>query len=540
MQPETRMLSAALACALSVACASTQPAPESAAPPAGRWADPGALQLSGCLQLGGPALTAGPFVTDLSPTSATVVLQTAGTTTPTVYLQATEGNCTADEVFASGSQRVEARLVEVADVPFAESGDLVPENLYAASFRLDFATSDRRVCYGLELPPPSYDPKAVNRYFCPPDLAAGDPGTSFVVPGRQGERFSFYVYGDTRDPSGFNGIHQAVVDLMVEDLERDLRRGAPPAGFVINTGDYAYSGCQLEDWLNNFFAPARTLLQQLPVFTAPGNHESYSTEGGPSCPRASFYFSFFGSLYDPAVSSAPGVYSFDYKNVRFISLSLIGDSDKGNELFHDAKLGDLDPANCGAADACGTAGLCGYRWLECQLEDAASNTAIDHVFVYYHAPLITAPPAGKHASSEFQIATLAPLFERSGKVAAVIAGHNHFYERSLPLADLCLQSDTGCNASGSLQCSPGSLPGFQFPDVCYDVDPARGVTYVISGGGGAAPYTAPPGPFPDQWLAIAASEYEYLRITVDGGRATLETVGFDGAGKPFRDRAALR
>ncbi len=534
------LLTLAVACVLAGACATARPPVAGGPrPPVEKLGDSSALQLAGCHQPAGPAFIAGPYVTGVSTTSATVALQLAGAAPTTeVYLREYQDGCTYEDVFQP-SKSVGVDLVEVAEVPFAQSGDLVPPHLYTASFELEPSSSERRYCYGIELPATKWEP--TNRYFCPPRLAIGNPGTSFIVPGTEGDRFSFYVYGDTRDPTGFNGIHQAVADLMVEDLEADLRRGVTPASLVINTGDYAYTGCQMQDWINNFFAPARTLLQQLPIAAAPGNHESYSTQGGPECQRASFFFSFFGGLYDPAVSKAQGVYTFDRLNVRFISLSLIGDKDQGNELFHDSALGDLDPASCADPEqSCDAAKLCGYRWLECQLDDAAADPGIDHVFIYYHAPLITAPPAKKHASSAFQIENLAPLFERSGKVAAVINGHNHFYERSLPLSNLCLATKSDCSQPSRSQCSSGSPPGFQFPDVCYDVDTARGITYVISGGGGASPYEAPPGPFPDQWLARAASEYEYLRITVDGGKAKLEAVGFDSDGKPFRDRATLR
>ncbi len=532
-------LAVAAACVLAGACATTGPATDAErSRPLESLGGPSALQLAGCLQPAGPAFTAGPYLTGVSNTAAQVMLQLAGAAPPKIHLGEYPDGCSA-EMF--DSEGVQADLVEVAGVPFAKSGDLVPENLYAASLSFAPAPSERRYCYGIELPATKWQPQ--NYYFCSPSLADGNPGTSFTVPGEEGDRFSFYVYGDTRDPTGFNGIHQEVADLMVEDLEGDLQASqtndrVTPASLVINTGDYAYTGCQVEDWINNFFAPARALLQQLPIFAAPGNHESYSTQGGPECKRASFYFSFFGSLYDPATSAAKGVYAFDHHNARFITLSLISNKDKGKELFHDAPFGDFDPASCDGSKSCGAADLCGYRWLECQLDDAAADPGIDHVFVYYHAPLITAPPVGKHASSEFQITNLAPLFERSGKVTAVINGHNHFYERSLQLTNLCPAAK--CGEPRPSQCSSGSPPKFQFPDICWDVDPARGITYIISGGGGASPYLAPPGPFPDQWLARAASEYEYLKITVDGDSATLETVGFDSGGKPFRDRADLR
>ncbi|NJL27156.1 MAG: hypothetical protein HC897_04340, partial [Thermoanaerobaculia bacterium] len=488
-----------------------------------------------CAEPGGPALLAGPWLTDVTTTSASVQLVLGGDVATSVYFLEHDGRCDADTLYTKGT-RVPATRVTQTDVPYSQPGDLVPEKLYSATLRLDAAAADRRFCYGIELPPTPWMPK--NRYVCPPQLERGFAGTSFVVPGSGGDRFVFYVYGDTRDPSGFNKIHDELAEWMTADLTADLETGRDAAELLINTGDFAYDGCDAGLWLSNFFAPTRALAQQLPLWTAPGNHEGYSEQGGPPCPNRSFYFAYFAAPYRRESSRAPGMYRFDHKNVRFISLDLIGDEK--------ADSAGLDPAVCNRDNA--GAEPCAYDWLKAQLlgEGAADWNDIDHVIVFYHAPLITAPPAGKHASSNFQIAALAPLFERPdgvhpGKVTAVLTGHNHFYERSQPLTDLCLASDTGCRAARQPPCPGDPTPdGFQFPDVCYRQDPKNGIHYVISGGGGAEPYQAPPGPFPIRWLAVADGAYHYLKLTIDGRRAWLEATGFRGDGTRFDERVTLR
>ena len=191
------------------------------------------------------------------------------------------------------------------------------------------------------------------------------------------------------------------------------------------------------------------------------------------------------------------MYSIDYKNVRLISLNITDSScskdDTGQCTNQQNYTGGLDPGDCVTGQPCG------YDWLKSQLlgEGSIDWDSIDHIFVFYHAPLITAPPQGKHGSSPFQIQQLAPLFERPdgdnpGKVTAVLTGHNHFYERSLPLTNLCLESDQPCRAKNDAPCPTTPTPqGFAFAPLCYSVDAASGIHYVISGGGGATPYQAP-------------------------------------------------
>ncbi len=334
---------------------------------------------------------------------------------------------------------------------------------------------------------------------------------------------------------------------MLRDIQEDLKSGSGSAGFVLNVGDFAITGCQQSQWLNNFFSPTRALFQQLPIFTTPGNHEFYAEEGGPECPDASFYYGYFGRLYAPGKILAPGVYSFDYKNARFISLNLTSDGDWGGaekgtkEETHSPPT--LNPDECNGVEQCGDGMICGYKWLQCRLLEANRNDSIDHVFVFYHAPMITAPPREKHRSSDFQIKTLAPLFERPdgvhpGKVTAVFSGHNHFYERSAPLSNLRLAEDAmSREQSQPAVCSKNTPSDFNFPPICYSEDPTRGVSYIISGGGGAALYNAPQ---PQQWLQSAHGAFCFTKITVDEKSAFLKTAGFYPDGVLFEDSAVLR
>ncbi len=491
-----------------------------------------ASALQHCSLPSGLILTAGPWLMTGVRGGVAVSYVTGGEIdSSVVYAEAPPGGCDEETLYAEG-KRAPARAV-----PPAFDGAPSPAYLYSATIPV---TPDgrrgRRICYGIELPANKYSDR--NRYFCKPDLEYGMAGTSFPVPAGGREPFSFFAYGDVRDLIGFNGVHQQVAFQMLDRIAAELRAGRPGPDMVLHSGDYAYFGCDWGAWISSFFAPARPLLQQLPLATAPGNHEGYWQVGSPECPKMAYYFSFFDAFYARGLRPGPsGMYAFDHGNARFVSLALPS-TKSGKELTAEA---------CSSKAPCDSPDLCGRRWLQCQLsgEGDPGWSGIDHVFVLNHAPMVTAAPARKHGSSEIQIRNLAPLFERPdgvrpGKVRAVIAGHNHFYGRSVPLSGLCLEGDPGCPGEGAVCDDTGVIDGIRFPEICWREDRAAGVHYVISGGGGAEIYEAAKGPFPMAWLAAAAGAYHYVEVEVDGPSARLVARGFFPDGRRFHDEAVLR
>jgi hypothetical protein len=507
------------------------------------------LWLADCEQPAGPALTAGPYVLNGSGGKATVRFKTGAAGDFSVRLLKSDGVCAPDDVFNNGI-KVSAALVDANRVPYVDAEtDPVPGLLYSADFELEPSETQARYCYGISFPKKPW--AETNRYYCQPDLTTGFAGTSFMVPPTRPEPFSFYVYGDVRFPSGFSMIHLEVTGRMALEIEDDLAAKREPASFLVHTGDFAYYGCDVELWADNMWSPGHALFQQLPILPAPGNHEQYSEADDDACKRMPFYFGFFGSMYQHNSSLPPGMYAVDYSNTRFISLNLWDTETTGGMARTDCSSEQM-AMPCADVVAItdtklGTPPTCGYRWLQCQLQPEDSK-GIDHIFIFHHAPAITAPPSGKHGSSDFQVRQLAPLWEKPdgtnpSKVVAVLNGHNHLYERSAPLMNLCLKGDPGCDESAGLTCAAGPYPvGFDFPSICYTTDDSArtGITYLISGGGGAEPYRAPAGPFPIDWLENAANAYGYSRIMIDGKRVTLETKGFYADGRVFEDHAVLR
>jgi len=160
--------------------------------------------------------------------------------------------------------------------------------------------------------------------------------------------------------------------------------------------------------------------------------------------------------------NAERFYSFDYGPVHFVAL--------------DTEHAFIDTARRQAQLA----------WLDA---DLAATTQPWRV-VYFHRPPYSS--GSEHGSSLDVRQAFAPIFERRG-VNLVLNGHDHDYERSKPWREFVT---TG---------SP--------------------VTYVVTGGGGAALY--PVGT--STWTAAAASTNHYTRITAGTGCVmTVEAVRTDG------------
>ncbi|MBI4300461.1 MAG: metallophosphoesterase family protein [Chloroflexi bacterium] len=119
-----------------------------------------------------------------------------------------------------------------------------------------------------------------------------------------------------------------------------------------------------------------------------------------------------------------------------------------------------------------------YAWLERDLRETARPWKI--VFAHY-------PPYDFSSFRGSALAVreaLAPLFEKYG-VQVVFGGHNHHYQRNL----------------------------------------ANGVTYIVTGGGGAPLHPVAIGP----WTAYAETTYHFVKISIDGNTLSSVAVRADGS-----------
>lgn len=258
------------------------------------------------------------------------------------------------------------------------------------------------------------------------------PDLTFKTAVQPGEPFVFVVYGDNRPwaplQDTIHKYHQDVVDAIIK-IEPDI---------VLNTGDIVNNGFFQLEW-DMLFMVLEPLIISTPYYPAFGNHET----GGAD------YF----NAYFPAPSSAEGqtYYSFDYGNSHFIIL----------DNYIDYKTSSHQ-----------------YLWLESELKEASKDDEVDFSFVSFHEPPYTASKA--HESNLKIRETLCPLFERYD-VDVVFNGHNHNYERTVPI---------------------------------------NGVTYVVTGGGGAPLYEAGS----NEWTAYSESTYHFIKADVTGDEVSFEAI----------------
>ncbi len=333
--------------------------------------------------------------------------------------------------------------------------------------------SDPRVHYGQNDPGEGSAGCSCAGAHCSCEINGLDPATEYVYEVRSGseaisskgrfrtaptggERFSFLVFGDNRSD---HASHMLVVQSLVEG-----------AAFIMNTGDMVSSGEVEEDW-DKFFEIEAPLLANSVIYPAVGNHEEHDGE-------AEIFERVFHTPYEESGSRHETYYSFDYANAHFV---VIDDFVRIRDWYLCITYGRgidgcLDPEQ---AD-----------WLERDLENAARDDSIDHVFVFMHEGPYSSKP-GRTGSDE--IRWWLPTFAQN-KVKIIFSGHDHYYEHGL---------------SGN------------------------GLHYVISGGGGAPLYERDPGQvlntlWPHQVIE-GAEAHNYQVVTVDGGYIKVVTHNVDTA-----------
>ena len=225
-------------------------------------------------------------------------------------------------------------------------------------------------------------------------LAEG-PDYSFMTPPLPGppQPTRVWVIGDAG---------QSVKDDQVRVRDAYYRHTGPRRTDVwLALGDNAYFNGDDSEYQTNFFDIYPTLFRQTAIWSALGNHETYSVTPAGRYP----YFDIFSF---PTNGEAGGVasgveeyYSFDHANIHFICL--------------DSTMSD--PATNGAmAD-----------WLRADL----GATTSDWIIAFWHHPPYS---KGIHDSDkEWELIAMRqnilPILESHG-VDLVLCGHSHIYERS--------------------------------------------------------------------------------------------------------------
>jgi len=245
---------------------------------------------------------------------------------------------------------------------------------------------------------------------------------------------NFVAYGDSQSGGGEQTGHRGVVAQMTNSHP----------DFIINVGDFADEAGHPGDWSvwDTYCMVVTGIFESCINIPSAGNHEN------PNDPNA-FYWRIFNF---PTRPSAGRYYSLDVGNMHFVSL--FSESDIEAQM----------------------------AWLTRDLQAAAYNTNITWIIPFFHRPPYT---KGNHGPNETIKTNWCPIFVQYG-VDMVFNGHNHSYERTVPI---------------------------------------RGIPYVITGGGGASLYSVEYEP--DFHAAVTAC-YHYTSMQVTGAVMQYQAIRSDG------------
>ncbi len=257
--------------------------------------------------------------------------------------------------------------------------------------------------------------------------------------------FIFMVVGD----SGSRDAAQlAVRDRML----------TTPADFILSTGDMIYESGLATEFDPAFFTPYRDLIRRVVFWPTLGNHDVRTLSGQP----------WRDAFYTPAnnLAGSENYYSFDFGNAHVAVLDSNASTSPGSAqyVFLDADLG--------------------------------ASPAVWKFVAFHHTIYSSAgPPLGTGHGSDLAIrSNLTPLFDSHG-VDVVFMGHDHTYERTLPLRAEQV------------------------------VAPGAGTVYVTTGGGGRSLRAA----FQSSFTAYSESVFHVTRVSIAGDVLLTEMIRADGS-----------
>jgi hypothetical protein len=216
-----------------------------------------------------------------------------------------------------------------------------------------------------------------------------------------------------------------------------------PFELVLMPGDLAYDNGRLDEFEQNFFDVYAPVARHVPLMVASGNHDYGTDDAGP-------FRQVFALFENGGAEGLERWYSFDWGPLH---------------------VSVLDTERTGETQA---------SWLD---QDLAQSSAPWNV-VLMHTPAYS---SGAHGGDPAVVQHFVPVFERHG-VPLVISGHDHDYERTVPL---------------------------------------NGVTYLVTGGGGIGTREVGESSF----TAFAERVGHFLHGTVDEGSITIRAI--DGTGVDF-------
>ncbi len=298
--------------------------------------------------------------------------------------------------------------------------------------------------------------------------------------------------------------------------------------FLFVTGDIVYSSGRISEYRDKYFpiynaetASAETgapLIRSVPFIAAPGNHDT-AVQHFQRFPDALAYFLYWDQpLNGPQVkgpktahemtgneaaqptfrsAAAPRYpvmanFSFDYGNAHWTVLD--------SNTYMDWSNPEL------------------RAWLEKDLAAAASAT---WRFVAFHHPGFNSSKA--HFNDQW-MRLLATVFEKGG-VDVVFSGHVHNYQRSFPMTFV-----PGVTTPGP----KGEVDGKWTLDKTFSTSApiAKGVIYIVSGGGGAGLYDPAQMNEPATWQGFTdkfiSNEHSFSLVDITGKTFQLKQITASG------------
>jgi acid phosphatase type 7 len=269
---------------------------------------------------------------------------------------------------------------------------------------------------------------------------------SFTTAPEQPAPFRFDVFADQGDCS-----HSPAACRVIDGIAADR-----PA-FVLGAGDLSYANHNGPGAWDQWFDEVQAFARAAPLMPTVGNHEF--PKGDPSSAFPDPISSYKGRFVLPPAHHED-YYSFDYAGVHVVALP---------EVY--VPMGPRSAFR---------------RWLTADLSAANNNPRVRWKVAFDHRPFHSS--GRRHGAYEHFVQDELPTLEQQ-HVDLVFSGHEHNYERTLPLR--------------------GGAPVSR--DVHHAIRGA-GTTYVVTGGGGASTYDDF-GPMPS-WDAARRAHHEHVRVDV--------------------------
>lgn len=172
---------------------------------------------------------------------------------------------------------------------------------------------------------------------------------------------------------------------------------------AIFNGDFINKG-DSRPWNSAFFVPGEPFLEQTPIMSSPGNHET----GDPTSYRYSTFYDYFSQFShgysEDAITDPRGesYYTFPYGNTQVVVININGD----------ASSPQFGP------------GSRQYQWLDSVL----TASSLPWTLVFGHVGIMTSGYHGQWSAEPKQIAPMLEKHAKAGKHIIYLCGDDHSFE----------------------------------------------------------------------------------------------------------------